>query len=323
MAKNLAERLEALSGYRLLYQSTDPRAQLNPVNFSYVTSRIGGHTYYVLSRIADAGLDYTQRTNKLAHHIAVEARDLVAAGPAWVLSQAGLLETEWSGEPHILPEGRKLPEGELKPAICVAWDAITGDAGWAGVLAETITSGKRREAYIIYEPQTQLLPLMVEAQALLPPDRRWEATFSTYYTNLPPGTDCRWRCVVKGTREASHAYKTPETVVINLASSSDVLPVGPLVELARKGGEAQTVAVQRRDPAPLRVTNSVPSVTAVEPLKPTEASPPPLSVGSKSTSTMPVRPTPPPSTRDPFRFSRKRRAVQTTRARWLLAIAAA
>ena len=65
MAKNLADRLESLSGYRHLFPPGSAEAHLNPVNFSYLRFALGGQTYYLLSRVADAGLDYTQRTNKL------------------------------------------------------------------------------------------------------------------------------------------------------------------------------------------------------------------------------------------------------------------
>ena len=51
-----------------------------------------------------------------------------------------------------------------------------------------------RLAYLIIEPGLDVLPLFAEAIALLPPDRRWQATFSTYFTTLPAGATCNWRC---------------------------------------------------------------------------------------------------------------------------------
>ncbi|MDZ4821249.1 MAG: hypothetical protein SGJ20_19995, partial [Planctomycetota bacterium] len=93
MAKNLADRLESLSGYRHLHPPGSPEAHLNPVNSSYLRFVLGGQTFYLLSRIADAGLDYTQRTNKLAHHIALQHSDLPSAGPAWLAAQPNIFET--------------------------------------------------------------------------------------------------------------------------------------------------------------------------------------------------------------------------------------
>jgi hypothetical protein len=107
MAKNLADRLESLSGYRHLYPPGSPEAHLNPVNFSYLRFVLGGRTYYLLSRISDAGLDYTQRTNKLAHHIALQQAELPSGGPAWLASQAEVFETMWNRDPELLPTSRR------------------------------------------------------------------------------------------------------------------------------------------------------------------------------------------------------------------------
>lgn len=97
MPTPLAERLESLSGYRHVYSPGDPRAVNNPVVHSHVQLKIGAQKYFVLSRLADAGFDYSQRTNKLVHHVALEPSELVAGGPAWVLSQPGYMVTSFSG----------------------------------------------------------------------------------------------------------------------------------------------------------------------------------------------------------------------------------
>ena len=234
MAKNLADRLESLSGYRHLRTKNDGQSQVKPVNYTYVTSKVGGQTFHILGRIADAGLDYTHRSNKLAHLLALDGNELVDPGPAWLLSQSGLLKTEWTGEPRLLRSGRVLPQGQLKPTVCNAWKQATGDAGWAGVFAQTILDGAR-EAYLIYQPGTDLLPLILEAQALLPAGRRWDATFSTYFTEIQAATNCCWRCVVQGTPEAARARKSRQTLVLDLTTKQKTEPAGELAEAARTG----------------------------------------------------------------------------------------
>src|SRR5688572_1689102 len=72
MPSSLLERLEALSGYSHLYPPDDPRAALNPVVHSHLILKLNGRRVHVVSRIADAGLDYSQRSNKLAHHAVLE-----------------------------------------------------------------------------------------------------------------------------------------------------------------------------------------------------------------------------------------------------------
>src|SRR4051794_25621332 len=122
MAKNLADRLESLSGYRHLFPPGSPEAHLNPANFSYLRFVLGGQTYYLLSRIADAGLDYTQRTNKLAHHVVLHPSELPTAGPAWLASQPGVFETTWNRDPELIPSGRRsIPQGRLDVDVCSAW----------------------------------------------------------------------------------------------------------------------------------------------------------------------------------------------------------
>src|SRR5690606_29192447 len=68
MARKLADQLENLSGYRYVFPPHGPQAALNPVAWSHWKLTVGGRPMHVLSRIADAGLDYTQRTNKFVHH---------------------------------------------------------------------------------------------------------------------------------------------------------------------------------------------------------------------------------------------------------------
>ncbi|MEZ6121135.1 MAG: hypothetical protein R3C28_31840 [Pirellulaceae bacterium] len=55
-------------GYRHLFASGSSDASLNPVNYAHYRFEVHGHHYHSLTRIADAGLDYSQRTNKIVHH---------------------------------------------------------------------------------------------------------------------------------------------------------------------------------------------------------------------------------------------------------------
>jgi hypothetical protein len=81
LPKPLAEKLEALSGYRPLFPPVGPEAALNPVAMSHLRVAVAGKTYSVLSRVAAAGLDYSERTNKLAHHVVLDGHELPRGGP--------------------------------------------------------------------------------------------------------------------------------------------------------------------------------------------------------------------------------------------------
>ena len=83
--------------------------------------QFGGRDVPVLSRIGDAGADYTGRTNKCAHHVIfMDAGELNAAGPAWSALEAGFFDTKWTGDPRELPPNRKKCREALRPRTSAA-----------------------------------------------------------------------------------------------------------------------------------------------------------------------------------------------------------
>jgi hypothetical protein len=232
----LVERLEALSGYHLVYPPHDPLAARNPINYSHIRLIVGERSLSVLSRIGPAGLDYSGRSNKYAHHIVIDANERPKGGPAWLLSQPGFVQSAWEGEPRVLAEGRKPPAGDRPAGIATAWQSATGDAGWAGVLAESFLKDPARAVFVIFPPGMDLLPLFVEAIALLAPSRRWEVEFSTYFMTLPQGTACLWRGVVHVSPQADNASRFPNALIVDLSRTpAGLAEGGALVQLARTG----------------------------------------------------------------------------------------
>ena len=231
---NLAQKLESLSGYRHLYQPSDARADADPVCHSHLRFNVGGRTVSVISRVAAYGVDYSQRTNKIAHHISIDD-PLPKCGPAAVLSQPGFMRTEWDSQCKTLSDGPAVPNIALSPSVCVAWQRMTGDAGWAGVIANAWMQPPGKPVWIVFsESQSSgLLSLMKEATALLPENRRWQATFSTYCTNLPPDVDCRVRCVVSGSDEARMAIA--RGLVVDLTKPMPFAVDSPATQAARTG----------------------------------------------------------------------------------------
>jgi hypothetical protein len=235
MAGPLRERLEGLSGYQQVFPPHDPKSALNPVVYSHHRLSLGGQPYNVLSRVACAELDYTSRSNKYAHHVVLDPSERPAGGPAWLLSQPGFMEPSWRGEPRFLTAGRIPPQGEQPGGIANAWQALTGDAGWAGVLAESFLADPHRPAFLIFEPGMEVLPLFAEALALLPPECRWDVDFSSYFTTLPQGLTCAWRGVLAGSPVAKRATSAPAALVLDLSGEMDAASGGSLVEFARTG----------------------------------------------------------------------------------------
>jgi len=235
MPAPLIEKVESLSGYRPLFPPHDAKAPLNPIVWSHLRLTVGGKTCSVLSRICAAGIDYTDRTNKFAHHVILENGELPTAGPAWLVSQPGFLETRWDGEVKMLPAGRLPPRGDAAPAVCRAWQKLTGDAGWAGVVAEAFMKDANRPVILLFEPGMDLLPLLAEAVQLLPPERRWGVTFSTYLSGLPTGISCACRGLPRDSEEAATARRLPGALVLDLGAPLGKANPGPLVDTARTG----------------------------------------------------------------------------------------
>ena len=129
MGANLAERLESMSGYRHAFALHDPNVGLNPVNYAHVITRLAGQKLNVLSRVADAGQDYSGRTNKLAHHIVIDDLTALPSGPARVLADDTAFVRDWDGTVATRPP-RNLVNPKTPETIQLsAWKTAAGDEG--------------------------------------------------------------------------------------------------------------------------------------------------------------------------------------------------
>ena len=274
MAAGLVQRLEALSSYRHVFAPQSADAPRNPVNYRHLTSRLAGRHYHILSRVAAYGVDYSHRTNFIAHHVALEPHQLsrCTAGPAALASAPGFLESQWEADrrPTTSPAGsRQLPAIVSEARLPQVWQTLTGDAGWAGALAATAQPASSQNATLIFAPGMDVLPLLVEALALLPATQRWSVTFSTYFTGLPPGTECKWRCVTTGSEEAIAAQRDNRQLIIDLTAPTLATP-SLAVEAARQG---QPIPVQADrpialTPAPTPLAPHTPSLDTSRPTLP-------------------------------------------------------
>tara|TARA_R110002111_G_scaffold1162_5_gene8251 strand:- start:13594 stop:16185 length:2592 start_codon:yes stop_codon:yes gene_type:complete len=257
MAQNLAMKLESMSGYRHAFPPHSSEAKFNPVNYSHLTIQIGGRKYHVLSRISDAGLDYTQRSNKLAHHVALDQTDLPPAGPAALLATPGFSSVQWDGQVQLIPRRPGMESAHVATGPCHAWKNTMGDAGWAGVVASHLLTKPDKTISIIFPRGTDTLALVCEVFSLLPENQRWQTTFSTYFTKLPAGMDCQLRFVLDGTSESTALRRHPHVAVIDLAAPAEVTESHPLITLARTGQIEKPRPPVPRKPVPVFPTHPV------------------------------------------------------------------
>jgi hypothetical protein len=236
MLPQMIQLLEALSAYKPLYPVHHEKAELNPVSVSHYRPTMAGRNASILSRVAPAPAEHTQRSNKIAHHVVLRGPECCEAGPAWIAAQPEFFREAWDETPRLITDSKAIPEGDGFGTFASTWEALTGDAGWAGVLAWHFLSQNASPAYLLFEPGMSLLPLIAEALALIPPERRWEVTFNTYFTSLPAGATCVWRCCVPDAEGVRDMRRNPKALLIDLTGELPEPRENELVHCAREGG---------------------------------------------------------------------------------------
>ena len=160
-----------------------------------------GTRYFVLSRVQDCGLDFTQRTNFIAHHLIFTPEEVsdVATPPEIFRQWSGWLD-RWDGEPRVFSDndwGNLYAIPSRQPPAR-AWARLAGDAMNAFALLETTGLVLNVEGVA----DDAVLDLFAESLALLEArearDFRaaaWQLTFTTALQNQDAPADFRWRCV--------------------------------------------------------------------------------------------------------------------------------
>ena len=233
-------RLEALSGYRPPFDGA-PLSDC-PVAYSHWIIEAAGVTRHILASVRATKPDHTLRSNKLAHYLLLRESELSKMGPAWILSQPGVMSSEWFGEPREFEAEKILPENNTTDCVrCDAWEKLTGDAGWAGVIANSAMLDSTAPCSIVYPKGTEVLQLVHEALLLIPPEWRWRVTFSTYFMDPLAGLRCAWRFCMDGTPAASAARQSPG-LTVDLCIRAKCTRNGQFIDAARTG---KNVALRR------------------------------------------------------------------------------
>jgi hypothetical protein len=240
----LQDKLESLSGYR---HTEAAHGRGRPVNHSHLTIRIQRSIYHVVSRIGDPGMDYSGRSNKIAHHLALSSAELerFPQGPSPLFSDDSFWHDSWDSAPEVLEPGRLPRSSAERLNGFETWEDVFGDAGWAGLMGHSIADGMKSVSVIVPDSE-QTLTLLNEALQLVPLQDRWKVCFSTYYSRHVSGMQCHWRFVLDGTSEARKLRARVQGLLIDPAGSSVSLPEGnAFVEAARAGRPEAAFAPKR------------------------------------------------------------------------------
>lgn len=160
--------------------------------YSHRILGVGTQKWHLLSRIRDAGTDYTNRNNFIAHHIVLsesEAASMRANAAEILGGWSGWLDS-WDGVPRFVggPEGigeirnsRSLPARE--------WESVFGDAGKAALLGPAPAKVRARAS-----DAGGLLKLYSESlQLFTDPACSWEISFTTHFNASENPRDFLWR----------------------------------------------------------------------------------------------------------------------------------
>ena len=200
MREALMLQLEKMSYYQHLSLSG---GQERPISSCRVLD-IRGSRYHVLTRIQDAGLDFTGRTNFLAHHLVFAPEEVrqLASPPVILRAWAGWVRS-WSKEPQMLESEAWSGLAELSSSAILPatnWQQVTGDA----VNGYSVLDSRVGTAFRVDNlPEDQILALFAESLELLElrdPRRdfrttAWQYTFTTSMQEQDNPADFRWRCL--------------------------------------------------------------------------------------------------------------------------------
>jgi hypothetical protein len=226
---------------QLLESVGTPHERADGETFTFRTLEAGGRNWCVLSRFVARGLDYTQRDNRLAHHLIFTLEEAaVLPPPAALAARWKGWRDEWTGAPGWL-EGEDRPlqlesSSPLTPAV--TWREETGTGAKAAWLVNP--SGPAAVGLLNPPATPRLLRLLAEASALLG-QSAWAATFTTDATTT--GTDGFCWAVNTTALPATVDFATAKSLP---APSGDIARQAAAGVSAPKAGSSQS---QRRAPA--------------------------------------------------------------------------
>lgn len=254
LREGLVQRLEQFSAYQHLKAAT-AGAGVNPVIAACRIVDLRGARYYVLTRIRDAGLDFTARTNHVAHHLVFEPSELFELpSPAVILRDWDGWRRRWDEPPRLIEDDEL---GNLRaladtPLPAQAWLDATGDSGRAAALLEPELA---QGCHLVGPPgdEERLLDLFAETLQILNADGRspgkaWQFPFTTFLQESDDAADFRWR---GGWRDAASQETTRRRAGPVVAPAALAVPVNALAQLARQGAPRSAVAHKPSAVAPV------------------------------------------------------------------------
>lgn len=248
MREALILRLEQLSYYE--HRSMSGGVE-QPV-CAYRIVDIRGSRFHVMSRIQDAGLDFTNRTNFIAHHLVFmpeELRELPVA--PLVFSRWDGWLNKWAEEPRVLAAenwGNLRSLSDLSHVPAQTWAAVSGDAinafGLLDAVSPVLLNTDGLDEQTVLRLFTESLEMM-EARDSTADFKLglWQHTFTTSLQEQDSPSDFRWRCVTSlspALKKLAANGQNPVSIKSLRAGKFSLTEAA----FARKGREPLTVTCQ-------------------------------------------------------------------------------
>jgi hypothetical protein len=249
MREALMLQLEKLSYYQHLSLSGGKERAI----YSCRAVDIRSSRYHVLTRIQDAGLDFTGRTNFLAHHLIFTPEEIrqFPSPPVILREWPGWLRS-WSKDPELLENENWSALNKLSSSVSIpatTWEQVTGDAVNGYSLLESRAGIAFRVDNI---PEEQMLALFAESLELLElrdPRRdfrstAWQYTFTTSMQEQDNPADFRWRCL-HSDNPAANRFAGPDCRPLSEMRARRVTSEETL--FARSGRQPPRFVIQPQD----------------------------------------------------------------------------
>ena len=188
----LVRELERLSVYDFGQQTGSARSDI--CIFRKVP--LGSEEFYVLTKICDAGLDYTNRTNYLAHHLVLDGFEIATSpSPAEIfLNWEGWIRT-WTDGPRYFSEEEAVTLSGCKSSglvPCQSWLQVTNDPGNAA----SLVSPELIKPIVLESNEgtpNRLLTLFAESSALFKISLdAWDFSFTTFLQGNDDAKSFAW-----------------------------------------------------------------------------------------------------------------------------------
>jgi len=242
----LVRELERLSVYDFNQQGEGPKAQVA----LYRKLALGSEEFFVVTRIRDAGLDYTNRTNYLAHHLILDSFEIATVpSPAEILSNWSGWLSQWDGPPRYFDEGEEVDLSNCKmPGLIPAngWLAASNDPGNAAIL---VSPAMKKPVVLEVHPgqEESLLKLFAESSALLKLSLdAWDYSFTTFLQENDDARGFSW--IGARGQPAAERVKQSASNYLDLREFASSMVNDPidddLAHVARKGPKAKATGAK-------------------------------------------------------------------------------